>query len=496
MTPAGPAGRALLLLAGLALFVAAATLNSAGYRFGASDQAFYEPAVVHALHPGLYPRDTPVIEAQARLTGADQAVAWLIRLTGLSLPVCFALLYASTLVTLALAARALGRLYFREGFSTIALIAGLSMRHAIAMSGTNTLEGYFHPRQVAFALGAWAVVLFLRARGGLSCIAVAAAAFVHPTTALWFAVWLVSAAVVADPRRLRLAAPLAVAGAAAALWALTVGPLAGRLQLMDPEWLATLATKPYLFPLAWPWHVWVTNLAYAGLIIQGYRLRRASRLVTARETGLAVGSLVLLGLFLASLPLNAARVQLAIQLQPARVFWMLDFLATIYVVWWLAEAGGATRGRARAVALVVCALSLTRGLYVAFVAFPDRPMFAIHLPDSDWIRVMTWARQTPADSHWLAHPDHALLYGTSVRVAAERDVFVEASKDLALGMYERSIAMRTRDRLAEVGVFWQMPADRVRMLAAKYGLDFMVTDARLDLPVAFTSGRLTVYRLR
>src|SRR5215218_4681279 len=130
MTPAGPAGRALVLLAGLALFITAATLNSAGYRFGASDQAFYEPAVVHALHPELYPRDSPVIDAQARLTGADQAIAWLIELTGLSLPVCFALLYAGTLTTLALAARALGRIYFRDGFSTIALIAGLSMRHA------------------------------------------------------------------------------------------------------------------------------------------------------------------------------------------------------------------------------------------------------------------------------------------------------------------------------------------------------------------------------
>jgi hypothetical protein len=364
------------------------------------------------------------------------------------------------------------------------------------MSGTNTLEGYFHPRQVAFALGAWAVVLFLRARGGLAGIAVAAAAFVHPTTALWFAVWLLSAAVVADPKRLRVAVPLFVVTSAIAVWVLTFGPLAGRLEIMDPEWLATLETKPYLFPLAWPWHVWALNLGYAGLIIWGYRLRRAAHLVTPRETGIAAGTLVLLGVFLASLPLNAARVQLAIQLQPARVFWMLDFVATIYVVWWLAEGRTEGRSRGRMVAIVVCALSMTRGLYVAFVAFPDRPMFAVHLPDSDWVRVMTWARQTPVDSHWLAHPDHALLYGTSVRVAGERDVFVEASKDLALGMYERPIAMRTRDRLAEVGVFWQLSADRARTLAAKYAIDFLVTEATLPLPVAFSSGRFTVYRLR
>ncbi len=45
-------------------------------------------------------------------------------------------------------------------------------------------------------------------------------------------------------------------------------------------------------------------------------------------------------------------------------------------------------------------------------------------------------------------PGHAVQYGTSLRVAAERDVFVEGIKDAAIGMYERDVAMRTRDRLA------------------------------------------------
>ena len=40
----------------------------------------------------------------------------------------------------------------------------MTLRHAIAKSGTNTLEGYFHPRQLAFAFGVLAIAQFLRGR--------------------------------------------------------------------------------------------------------------------------------------------------------------------------------------------------------------------------------------------------------------------------------------------------------------------------------------------
>jgi hypothetical protein len=63
-------------------------------------------------------------------------------------------------------------------------------------------------------------------------------------------------------------------------------------------------------------------------------------------------------------------------------------------------------------------------------------------------------------------------------------------------MYERDVAMRTRDRLAEVQAFDEMTPERARSLAARYGLDFLVTPQGLDLPLAYSSGSLRVYRLR
>jgi hypothetical protein len=63
-------------------------------------------------------------------------------------------------------------------------------------------------------------------------------------------------------------------------------------------------------------------------------------------------------------------------------------------------------------------------------------------------------------------------------------------------MYDRHVAIRTRDRLAELHDFDSLTPQRARALGAQYQLDFLVTVQPIDLPVAFSSGPLRVYRLR
>ncbi len=436
------------------------------------------------------------LRRRRRLTGFDEVIAGLARITQAPLPAMLAVLYVLTLALLATALWFLGSRLYRSAWATAALMMALTLRHAVSRSGTNTLEGYFHPRQLAFSLGALALVGFLR-RSRLATVALLlTAGLLHPTTALWFAVWIGVATVVEDRQSwLPLGAVAAVAGTAG-VWSLVAGPLAGRLSAMDPEWLATLATKDYLFPLAWPMDVWIVNLAYAPLIVWLYKRRLAAGAVVGGERGLVVGCLSLLVIFAVVLPFNHARVALAVQLQTPRIFWMLDFLATIYAVWGLAEGMAAAPHRARLTAAVIAVASLARGSYVLFVKFPERRIAELKVPDNDWGRTMAWARNTPPGSGWLADPMHAVLYGTSLRVAGERDVYVEAVKDAAIGMYERSVAIRTRDRIAAVGDFGALTPERARTLAAQYGLDYLVAEQPLDLPLAFESGKLKVYRLR
>lgn len=485
-------------------FILLATLNAGGYRYGAADLAFYIPAALLRLDPAMFPRDAPLIASQAGLTTIDEVMAGLIRLTGVPLPPLLAALYAATLLLLAAGIWLTASRLYRTVPAAVALTAAMTLRHAISRTGTNTLEAYFHPRQLAFALGVLGLASYLhacgRARGGLRWMLpgglVLAAGVLHPTTALWFALWL-GAALAIEQRRLRAAIlAAAAAGGAAAAWMLTAGPLAGRLRVMDPEWLATLASKDYLFPGDWPLDVWLVNLAYAPLIAWLYRRRRDAGALVPGERGLARGCLALLLVFAAALPLNASRVALVMQLQVPRLFWMLDLLASIYAVWAIAEGRTTSNRRAWIAAGVVAAASLARGSYVMFVKFPERQVARIALGDTDWARAMAWARGTPAGSGWLADPLHAVKYGTSLRVAGERDVFVEAVKDTAIGMYDRAVAIRTRDRLAELAAFDRLTPDAARALAAREGLDYLVTEQALDLPLAFRSGPLRIYRLR
>ena len=94
-------------------FVLLCTLNSAGYRYGASDLAFYVPAVLEQLDPSLFPRDGSLIASQARLTMIDETIGLLSRTTGLGLPSLFATLYAVTLALLLARRAAVGRALYR-----------------------------------------------------------------------------------------------------------------------------------------------------------------------------------------------------------------------------------------------------------------------------------------------------------------------------------------------------------------------------------------------
>jgi hypothetical protein len=486
------------------LFVVLATMNSAGYRYGASDQAFYIPVVIRQLDPASFPRDAPLIDAQGRLTFFDNVAAPLVAATHLSLQYLFIALYIITLLVLLAAASRLGRHFYRTRWTAAALAAGLTLRHAIAKTGANTLEGYFHPRQLAFALGLSAVACFLERVDWAWPLLVAGAALLHPTTAAWFAIWLIVAAWVERPAWRSTLHGLGAVTAVAAALVLWRGPLAGHVMRMDAQWLAVISDKDYLFPLAWPWDAWATNLLPVAVIALAWPARRRARLLVDGETGLVAGAFAVLAVFALSLPFNAARIALIIQLQISRIFWLLDIFATLYLVWWLAEGTSlstpksqlATPKRAAAVAAVILLFSTVRGIYSCFVEFPDRKIFSVDVAHADWRDAMRWAQSTDRSSGWLADPYHAALYGSSVRAAGTRDVLLEQLKDRAISMYDRGVALSVAEReRAMASVAWNTPQG-ARTLAARYNLDYLVIDRPLDLPLAHRSGSLYIYRIR
>ncbi len=486
--------RHLSLTAGALAFCLVAILNCGGYRYGVGDHAFYVPAVIQHLDPAFFPRDRDMLHAQDRFMLYDEATAVVTRATGISVPTLFFTGYLAGLIALFGAIVAIGRLIYGSWWTVAMLAALLTLRHRVTQTGANTLEAYFHPRMMAFALGAWAIAAYLRGKGAVALGLVALAFALHPTTALWFALWIVTALAVSE-RRWRI--PLITLAAAAfvfAVWIVAAGPLRGHLVQMDPLWASALAGKDYIFPSDWNASFWLVNLSYLGVAAAIYFLRRRRGVAAAREPGLLVGAAALLSVFLISCPFMAANIALALQLQTSRIFWMLDFLAAIYLAWLLAETPRPLSARL-AVVVLVAAIAIGRGVFVWSVEHAGEPVVRIGFPQDNWTDAMKWMSRTPADTHVLADPGHAWKYGTSVRVTAERDVYLEEVKDLALALYSRDVAVEALQRIRDSQNFGQLTPDQLRSLAARYDLDYLVADRDLDLPLAHRNEQFRIYSL-
>ena len=491
--------RVLALAAASFLFGILVTANSAGYRYGISDQSFYIPAFEHRADPALFPRDGDMIDAQSRLTVADELVGGLTALTGIPLPPLFLAGYVLTVVLFVAAIVGLGSRLYASSWSVLALGLALTLRHRIAKTGVNTFEGYFHPRVLTFSIGLLALAALMQSRRTLALSLVAVGVLVHPTTGVWFAVWVGVAIVMSRPVRWT-AVVAGVAGAAAAGGLLVVaGPLQAGLTVIDPEWAVVLSERDYLYPTDWRAETWLVNAIAPVLLVLVYRWRSALGLVTPVERGIVAGALALLVLFAASLPFIAARIALAIQLQTSRVLWQVEVLALAYLVWALCEAPwrGVLTPRRRQVAIVVALLvaSAARGAYILRVEH-DHSLVVADLPQTPWLRAAEWIRaNSPEDAHVLADPDHAWRYGVSFRIAGRRDIFLERAKDAAIAIYSRPLAMRISERRQALGNFNALTPDTLAALDQRYDLDYVITEQQLPLPLAKAEGPLNIYRL-
>lgn len=487
------------LAAALIVFVVLATANSGGYRYGISDQAYYGPAVVKSLHPSFYPRDASLLAVQSRYLLSDDLVAWLARASGVELPTLFVALYVLTLGVLFAASVAFARGLGASWWGVAAFVVLLTLRHRIAKTGANSLEGYMHPRMLAFAIGLAALSCVLRARLVWAAVLVALAGVIHPTTALWFGLALTVGVVASRPEWRRRLWPAAATAAVVVAWMLWRGPLAGRLQVMDADWLRVLADRDYLFPSAWPLYAWLVNLAYPVVIVLAYRHRRALGVTVAGERAVVTGMIGLVAVFLASVPFSAARIALVVQLQVNRVFWLTDSLATAYLAWWVMDRwlAGRQAWARRACVSALVALAALRGCFLLCVQ-TDRPLFQVSLPQTPWSEAMAWLRQQPPGWHVLAAPDHVWKYGVSARFAAEKDTLLELGKDPSIAMYDRDVARRVAERTAALAGFDRFTTSDVRVLQARYDLDVLVVEAGrvFDFPVTYRNTGIVVYALR
>jgi hypothetical protein len=130
------------------------------------------------------------------------------------------------------------------------------------------------------------------------------------------------------------------------------------------------------------------------------------------------------------------------------------------------------------------------------VEHPERPLFALSAPADAWSDVSAFLRRdTAADTHVLADPNHALRFGTSLRVLAARDVFLENVKDEAMSMYDRKMAQRVAERRLALGDFEARTAGELQALGQRFDLQVVVSERELALPELYRNQQFRVYRL-
>jgi hypothetical protein len=478
-------------LGGGILFALLMTANGAGYRYGVSDQAFYIPVVAHAIDPEVFPRDASLIDAQGRLMITDEIIATVARVTSIPLDLIFLAGYLLSVVLIWIGLVLIGQRVYATPWATVALVAAFTLRHRIPRTSANSFEPYFHPRMLAFGLGLLAVAALLRRRTWLAVLLVAATALTHVTTGLWFSVLIGVALVTLEPALRRLALVAAAAVVVIGAWALLAGPLRTSMTRMDATWLMAVASKDSLFASQWPLWAWLANLGLLAVLWWAYRRRDRISRANPEDAALVWGATALVAFFLLTLPLVIARLAFPVQLQISRVFWLVDAMATVYLLSLLVE-----RRVAKTVAILLVLVSVSRGAYIMLVERPDRALFSMHLVESPWEDAMRWLSRQPVTAHVLADPGHSWKYGTSVRVSATRDVFLEDVKDSAIAIYSRDVAERVVERAAALGDFTTLTPERARSLATKYDLNYLVTEGRIDLPQAYENGQFRIYSLK
>jgi hypothetical protein len=222
------------------------------------------------------------------------------------------------------------------------------------------------------------------------------------------------------------------------------------------------------------------------------RVRRGT--ASARDAGLVWGATALVALFLVTLPLVTAHVALAVQFQFSRVFWVVDFLAALYVI---AATGESLRRTGMVtLAVVLLTVSVARATYIMWSEHAERRLFQVSLVSSPWMDTMHWIAGQPLNVHVVAAPDHAFKYGVSVRVAACRDVLLEDDKDSAVAMYSRPIAERVVERRKALADFSSLTAAAALELATRFGVDYLVTEAELPLREVYRNSQLRIYALK
>jgi MFS family permease len=446
-----------LAMAGLILLVH-------GYHYGVEDEAIYLPAVKQILNPTLYPHDSRFFAAQTGLTAFPAVMAFLSRVSHLSVHATFFVVYCFSVVAFVWVLELLAGKIFREARSRWAAVLVPCALWTMPVAGTALfiMDQHLHPRNLATIALLVAVLAVLEGRFAMAPAALAVAAAIHPLMALYGA---------------SLVVMFAKRGWALHLAGLAVGIPLGWYWLPPVAPASRQAANSYYFLSQWEWYEWVGIVGPLVILMACGRWARER----APMVGRVAQALVRFGVFYFVVALLFSFVprfaQLA-ALQPMRslqpIYLFMGFFAGGILVLWF--------GRHPAV-LMVLFLGLCGGMFYAqreeFPATPHVEWPGLK-PSNEWLLAYDWIRQnTPVAAYFAMNPRYMERPGADFhgfRALAERSALADQIEDKAVASLAPALAEEWWTETEALRDWSGFDAHAMGRLKARFGVDWVLLE--------------------
>ncbi len=399
-----------------------------GYHFGTDDGAVYLPAVVHAIHPNLYPYGAEFFKSHADLSVFTAVVGASARLFHLNVEWTLFLWHLLTVFIYLLAAWRLACACFESARAHWSAVVLSAMVLTVPAAGTALvlMDPYLTARSASTPLSMLAVGAFLAGNRREAIFWLALTALVHPQMAIFAAGCLI---ILALPERwtapLFEVNPWANATAAALPLGFTFGPATS-------EYRQVLDMRNFLSVLHWRWYEWIGIAAPLALLFAFSQVRPRAATPAFRRISRALTLFGIAATAIAVIFASSFRLETFLRLQPMRAFQL------IYIVFFLLLGGllGEYVLKSRYWLWASLFAAIAAGI---FLIQRDTYSSSRHIewpgvaPINPWVSAFLWVRDnTPQNVVFALDPYYIELPGEDqhgFRGIAQRSVLTDHFKD-------------------------------------------------------------------
>jgi hypothetical protein len=468
-------------------FLALTAILLQGYHYGFEDQAIWLPAIKKSLDPSLYPHDSIFFLAQTRFSLFPQVMAFFIKFTSLPTDVSVFLWHLFSIFLVLLGCLKLARQCFPGPYAQWAAVATIWVARLTPLAGPhlNLMDRYLHPRDLATGFLVLALVAVLKS-SFTALFWIALAAVLHPTMAVFGAFHLALQAW-NQPRKPSI---LLISTSAALLLLVSVCYFR---PVPNPAWHQILSSRPYLFPLKWPWYFWICTAAVFATLhwINVIARRRELPVVQHLSRHIVISGII--GIVGAVLITTIPAFQRLIPAEPMRTLHLVYFL--------LVFLGGGLLGQTilqnQPLRWFVFLCSISAVFFIGNkIVYSSSPYIEVpgRLARNPWVVAFDWIRQnTPNDAyfaldpHYMTHPgeDHH-----GFRAFAERSVLADWVKDRSVSALDPQLAYRRLEEESDTNNWERLTLNDLLQLKKKYGVDWIVLERGLN-PALQPAGTLS-----